>query len=145
METKSKVQIVTEELVQFFNEFEFKYSCASKERLNQIEDILLNLNDSESEKICDLFDGIKRNFKSVDSFIDRKLDELKENRMKIERKIESISINDNGLTCVITEELEEIQLYNNHSVFVCRNGNTGLVEPSDLSVGDIIVSLNSVE
>lgn len=64
--------------------------------------------------------------------------------MKTERKIESISVN-NGLICVITEELEEIQLCKNHSVFVCRNGNTGLVSPVDLSVGDIIVSLNSVE
>ena len=64
--------------------------------------------------------------------------------MKTERKIESINFK-NGLICVITEELEEIQLCKNHSVFVCRNGNTGLVEPSELSVGDIIVSLNSVE
>lgn len=65
--------------------------------------------------------------------------------MKTERKIESISVNDNGMTCVITEELEEIQLCKNHSVYVCRNGNTGLVSPVDLSIGDIIVSLNSVE
>lgn len=74
METKSKVQIASEELIQFFNEFEFKY--ANEERMNQIEEILRNLNDSESEKICNSFDEIKQNFTIIDSFLDKKLDEL---------------------------------------------------------------------
>ena len=79
MEFKSKVQIASEELIQFFNEFEFKYSCANEERMNQIEEILRNLNDSESEKICNSFDEIKQNFTVIDSFLDKKLDELKYN------------------------------------------------------------------
>lgn len=108
MESKSKVQIASEELIQFFNEFEFKYSCASEERMNQIEEILGNLNDSESEKICDLFDGIKQNFTVIDSFLDKKLDELKCNQDDSKFKVQTKTRNNLDWTNLIfLDTLEE--------------------------------------
>lgn len=108
MESKSKVQIASEELIQFFNEFEFKYSCASEERMNQIEEILRNLNDSESEKICNLFDGIKQNFTVIDSFLDKKLDELKYDNNDSKFKVQTKSRNNLDWTDLIfLDTLEE--------------------------------------
>lgn len=108
MESKSKVQIASEELIQFFNEFDFKYSCASEERMNQIEEILQNLNDSESEKVCKSFDEIKRNFKSIDSFLDKKLDELKYDNDNFIFKVQTKSRNNLDWTDLIfLDTLEE--------------------------------------
>lgn len=108
MEFKSKVQIASEELIQFFNEFEFKYSCANEERMNQIEEILRNLNDSESEKICNSFDEIKQNFTVIDLFLDKKLDELKYNEDDSKFKVQTKSRNNLDWTDLIfLDTLEE--------------------------------------